>query len=38
MDRVGVRHSLSTSGYTSIMTMETKQAEGVEGGDEAGGG
>ncbi len=33
---VGVRHSLSTSGYTSSMTLETKQAEGVEGGDEAG--
>jgi phage protein D len=32
---VGVRHSLGSSGYTSQMTLETKQAEGVEGGDEA---
>lgn len=31
-----VRHSLSSSGYTSQITLETLQAEGVEGGDEAG--
>ncbi|WP_284336723.1 contractile injection system protein, VgrG/Pvc8 family [Comamonas sp. NoAH] len=30
-----VRHSLSSSGYTSQITLETHQAEGVDGGDEA---
>lgn len=30
-----VRHSLSSSGYTSQITLETLQAEGVDGGDEA---
>ncbi|MEG2050149.1 MAG: hypothetical protein RR100_25115 [Comamonas sp.] len=30
-----VRHSLSSSGYTSQLTLETQQSEGVDGGDEA---
>ncbi len=29
-----VRHSLSSSGYTSQITLETLQSEGVDGGDE----
>lgn len=31
-----VRHTLEAGGYTSQITLETMQAEGVEGGDEAG--
>lgn len=30
-----VRHSLSSGGYISQLTLETHQAEGVDGGDEA---
>ncbi|MBH2010873.1 MAG: phage late control D family protein [Xanthomonadaceae bacterium] len=30
-----VRHTLEAGGYTSQITLETMQAEGVEGGDEA---
>ena len=30
-----VRHSLSSGGYTSQITLETHQADGVDGGDEA---
>jgi len=29
-----VRHSLSSSGYSSTITLETLQAEGVEGEDD----
>lgn len=32
----GVRHTLAVGGYTSTLALETLQAEGVEGGDEAG--
>ena len=30
-----VRHSLSSSGYTSQLTLETQHSEGVDGGDKA---
>ena len=30
-----VRHSLSSSGYSSTITLETLQAEGIEGAEDS---